>query len=400
MSYPTDNISALMDKMNKAFDTKKYKQSLDISEKLLKIFDEEEYNDDDDIMNVSWIKVCSCFCIASEDNNQDLYTKAQDLCLNFGNNYGWSDSVIYIYMLIDDALGNNISVRHEAIVLMNSDDNDFRTEATALYHKYTDELLDECSFLDSISYDRRKYIYIGKNIQKISGTYQWNDNERVIDCIFTLDKIPSDIVFPLGHPQPGLYVAHPILTDRYYPIERYEETLFMEKVHEFCWLVQCLGATEVSFHSNKGLTVSECMGSSTNTNDAADIYAVNINGGYGKKQKKEQSNNANKQVELVQHFSPIKKFYCPDDLVWLDTDDKWQTLVKQRLQHGGLADYNYKISSSETCQISTIETQEVKANFKYIMCQVDVNYDSNNDLTLSNTEETVWSIHVDFAPME
>ena len=173
MSYPTDNISALMDKMNEAFDTENYKQSLDISETLLKIFDEEEYDDDDDIMNVSWIKVCSCFCIASEDNNQDLYTKAQDLCLNFGNNYGWSDSVIYIYMLIDDALGNDISVRHEAIVLMNSDDNDYRTEATALYHKYTDELLEECSFLDSISYDRRKYIYIGKNIQKISGTYQW-----------------------------------------------------------------------------------------------------------------------------------------------------------------------------------------------------------------------------------
>ena len=113
----------------------------------------------------------------------------------------------------------------------------------------------------------------------------------------------------------------------------------------------------------------------------------------------EHSNNSNKQVELVQHFTPKKPAYCPDDLVWLDTDDKWKTLVKQRLQHGGLADYNYKISSSETCQISAIETKEVKANLNYIMCRVDANYDSDNDLTLSNTEETVWSIHVDFATM-
>ena len=85
-------------------------------------------------------------------------------------------------------------------------------------------------------------------------------------------------MFPLGHPQPGLYVAHPILTDRYYPIERYEEMLFMEKVHEFCWLVQCLGATEVSFHSNKGLSVSECMVSSMNTNGEMDMFAINIKG--------------------------------------------------------------------------------------------------------------------------
>ena len=63
-------------------------------------------------------------------------------------------------------------------------------------------------------------------------------------------------------------------------------------------------------------------------------------------------------------------------------------------------EYTYKISSSETCQMSTNEMDSVKANFEYMMVKVNGSYDVTRDQTFSNNEETEWSIHVEFAPME
>ena len=194
-------------------------------------------------------------------------------------------------------------------------------------------------------------------------------------------------------------MAHPVMTDHYYPMKGVEETLFMEKVREFCWLVQCLGAREVSFHSNKGLSVSQGMESSMNIDAQVGVKGVNVGGGYGNTRKRDDAYTSNQQVELVQNFTPKKRAYCPDDLIWLDLDPAWQMLIKQRLE-GELMEYTYKISSSETCQMSTNEMDSVKANFEYMMVKVNGSYDVTRDQTFSNNEETEWSIHVEFAPME
>ena len=142
-------------------------------------------------------------------------------------------------------------------------------------------------------------------------TSRRNDDERVIDWIFTLDQLPSDMVFPLGRPKPGLYMAHPVLTDHYYPMEIAEEKLFMEKVIEFCWLVQCLGATEVSFHSDKGLSVSQGMESSRTIKADVGVKKVGVGGEYGNTQSSDEDNVIGQKVELIQRFAPQHQAYCP-----------------------------------------------------------------------------------------
>jgi hypothetical protein len=382
----------LVEPINEAFyEQENYKKAYSIANSLL----EKEDMEVGILRYALYMKALSCYYMA---DNKELYNQAKNLYFEYGNKYGWEEEIIYMVMRIDAALDNVLDTRNEAIILMNSDNSDFRKEATELYNITTDNIL-EYSFSDSISYSERKYIYIGQNAQKIGGTYQWYDDQRVIDWIFTLDKLPSDITFPMGRPQAGLYMAHPVNTDHYYPMQTAEETLFMEKVNEFCWLVQCLGATEVSFHSNKGLSVAKGMSTSWNADGEVGVKGVKVGGGYGKSQRQDNTQNSNKQVELVQHFDPKKKAFCPNDLVWLDSDPRWKMLIKQRLE-GEIKDYNYKISSSETCQMSTNETNEVKANFEYMMYKVNANYSSSTDKTFSNTEDTEWSIHVEFAPLE
>ena len=65
-----------------------------------------------------------------------------------------------------------------------------------------------------------------------------------------------------------------------------------------------------------------------------------------------------------------------------------------------MLDYTYKISSSETCQMSSNEKDEVKANFEYMMMKANGSYNSEKDTTFNSSKETEWSIHVEFAPLD
>jgi len=395
--------------MDDAWESKDYEQVIEIADAII-----NEDDIDEDIVRVAtWRKARGYFNYAcqravpnvsflDERNREtlDLFEKSLGCFHDYGNQYGWDDEVIDWIMLIHDLLEELVDARNCAICLLDSENRDIRTKALEVYKSNTNILLEECgAFTESVDYSKRKYVFLGKDIQKIGGTYQWIDDERVIDWIFTLDQRPSDMVFPIGRPQPGLYMAHPVLTNRYYPMETAEEKLFMEKVIEFCWLVQCLGATEVSFHSNKGLSVSQGMESSRTIKADVGVKKVGVGGEYGNTQKYDEGNTLGQKVELVQRFTPQHQAYCPNDLVWLDSDSQWKMLVKQRLE-GGIMEYNYKISSSETCQMSSNETNAVKANFEYMMVKVNGSYDSSLDQTFNHSEETEWSIHVEFASLE
>ena len=411
--YEEYHTQALYDEilspMDDAWESEDYEQVIEIADAILN----EDDMDEDILRLATWRKACGYFNYAiqsvvpnvsfqDERNKQtlDLFEKSKGCFYDYGNQFGWDDEAINWIMEIYECLDEVVSARDCAIYLLGSEDRAIRAKALEAYKSNTNYLLENSgAFTEAVDYSERKYVFLGKDIQKIGGTYQWLDDERMIDWIFTLDQLPSDLVFPLGRPQPGLYMAHPVKTEQYYPMNGVEETLFMEKVREFCWFVQCLGATRVSFHSNKGLSVSQGMGSTMNVEAQVGVKSVNAGGGYGNTRKRDDAYTSNQRVELVQNFAPKKKAYCPDDLIWLDSDPAWQMLLKQRLE-GGIMEYTYKISSSETCQMSTNEMESAKANFEYMMVKANGSYDVTRDQTFSSNEETEWSIHVEFAPME
>lgn len=427
--------------LNENYESENYEEAIAIADEIIK----SEDADEDLIRVAKWQKASCLFLYALQlrDENRswhdDVNEKAKETLSDayyqftfYGNEYGWDDDVLYQQMLIDAIREYLIYARNEAIVLLGSDNMDYKSMAQRIYDDMTKRVInvfskyqnrnwyyeldeemrndkdwvefaeqdaEDSKFTNNQSYERRKYIFIGRDRNQIAGTYQLSDKERLVNWIFTLDQLPPDIEFPLGRPQPGLYMAHPVKTEQYFPMKNAEETLFMEKVREFCWLAQCLGAREVSFHSIKGMSVSEGYGSSMNVEANVGVKGVNLGGGYGNSSRYDESRGFHQQVERVQHFDPKKKAYCPDDLVWLDSDPAWKDLIKQRL-NGNMLDYTYKISSSETCQMSSNEKDDVKANFEYMMVKVNGSYNSEKDSTFSSSKETEWSIHVEFAPLD
>lgn len=429
-------IEKRLELIDNAHESEDYEGAIEIADEIIC----SVYSSEESIREAKWKKAICFFLHALQlkegkywqmKENEKAYAMIMDAYNQFtcyGNEYGWDDDVVYQQMLIDEAIHNVDEARNEAILLLGSMDSDYQSEARRVYDDMTrrlangfnyyrvwydeldeegrqdEELVELCKYdaetnkFTNKSYEERKYIFIGKDIHHIAGTYQLTDKERLVNWIFTLDQLPPDIEFPLGRPQPGLYMAHPVKTEQYFPMKNAEETLFMEKVREFCWLAQCLGAREVSFHSIKGMSVSEGYGTSMNVEANVGVKGVSVGGGYGNSYRYDESRGNRQQVERVQHFDPKKKAYCPDDLVWLDSDPAWKDLIKQRL-NGNMLDYTYKISSSETCQMSSNEKDEVKANFEYMMVKVNGSYNSEKDTTFSSSKETEWSIHVEFAPL-
>lgn len=104
-------------------------------------------------------------------------------------------------------------------------------------------------------------------------------------------------------------------------------------------------------------------------------------------------------MELVQRYSPIKKPFCPEGMVWYDSDPTWQTLVKQRL-NGNILSYVEHVSSIETTTVSSNQLMSLKGSFEYLFAKASGSYDAKTDKTFSKTEEIEWEIDMKFKPLQ
>lgn len=280
---------------------------------------------------------------------------------------------------------------------MESTDFDLKKEAKEQYGQLMENLMqDERLFLD-IDYNERKFIFTVNNDKHISGCQDSSDH---IKWVFPVNRIPDYINFPVGHPQPNtLYIGHPLKPGTYIPFENATEQLFMEKVRELCYLAQCLGAVEIKFKRIKGRDISNTYDSAKDISVNLGIKNLNIGLSGNKVLNKAETSSTKDGVELVQRYSPMEKPFCPEGLVWLDSDPTWQTLVKQRLT-GNILSYIERVSSTETTNVTNSELLSIKGSVEYLSIKASGTYDKKEDKTFSKTEEMEWEIDMQFKPLQ
>lgn len=289
------------------------------------------------------------------------------------------------------------SARNCFIAAMDSEDFDLKKNAKNSYELLTREISrDKNSFLND-DYNKRKFLFTVSNDKQIPGCYDKEDN---VQWIFALGQIPDYINFPIGHPQPNtLYIGHPLKPGVYIPFENATEQLFMEKVRELCYLAQCLGAVEIKFKRIKGLDVSNSEASSVERSGEVGRKFLNVGGSHEVSGSETNTYSSKDGVELVQRYSPIKKPFCPEGMVWYDSDPTWQTLVKQRL-NGNILSYVEHVSSIETTTVSSNQLMSLKGSFEYLFAKASGSYDAKTDKTFSKTEEIEWEIDMQFKPLQ
>ena len=289
---------------------------------------------------------------------------------------------------------NKLQGRQMALAAMESPDFEIKQEAKDIYMNTTKHLP---AYFTQIDYNTRKFIFVLGTEKQLPGCY---DKDGNIQFVFTLNDLPASIQFPVGHPQANtLYIGHPFKPATYLPFENATEQLFMERVHELCYLGQCLGANEIRIKRLRGLDTASSEAKQLDVSGELDVKAVNVGGGFGRNNAAQNSYSSKDGMEMVQTYLPTKQPYCPDDLVWLDSETSWQALVKQRL-NGNILSYSLHLSSSESVSMTSSKVLSVKASFEYLVTKVSGTYDAKTDKTFSKTEEIEWEIDMQFKPLQ
>lgn len=289
---------------------------------------------------------------------------------------------------------NRFQGRQMALAAMESPDFEIKQEAKDIYMNTTKHLP---AYFTQIDYNTRKFIFVLGTEKQLPGCY---DKDGNIQCVFTLNDLPTSIQFPVGHPQANtLYIGHPFKPATYLPFENATEQLFMERVHELCYLGQCLGANEIRIKRLRGLDTASSEAKQLVVSGELDVKAVNVGGSFGRNTAAQNSYSSKDGMEMVQTYLPTKQPYCPDDLVWLDSETSWQALVKQRL-NGNILSYSLHLSSSESVSMTSSKVQSVKASFEYLVTKVSGTYDAKTDKTFSKAEEIEWEIDMQFKPLQ
>jgi hypothetical protein len=245
------------------------------------------------------------------------------------------------------------------------------------------------SFFD-ISYQERKLLM---------PVHGYSDLEQRYITVLHLDDL-QQIKFPSGHPiANNLYVAHPLLQSYYVPFEIYEIEFIKDKVHEFCHLMQCLGATSISIEYHQALEIDSESDRDIFLSANASVKLYSAKGSVHEYKKNRFMERIGQELNLEQKFNPSKAPFVPDNLVWYPQETSWQRLVQQRLQ-GSLTSHIENIVTSKTQVINNESLSEIKAELKVLLADAKLEISEKMSEQLKQHESVVLNIHVEFAPID
>lgn len=332
-----------------------------------------------------------------ENGAQEAFDQALKFCDDDENKF-------FIY-LHKGYVGDNLLLnRNYFIEAMQSKDDEIRRNALKGYDELTEVIVkkannenkEQHNFCNTVEYRKRNLMFIVGNKQQIAGCY---DKDELIPCVFTMDSFPQDINFPVGHPQANtLYLGHPLIPTEYIPFENATEKLFLDKKRELCYLVQCLGAEEIIIQSTKGSDISKGTSKTINASlgGSKELLEASLEGNVSSKTT--ESTKKTDGVELIQQFHPSKYPFCPNDLIWLDSNPSWKSMIKQRLN--GTVYWSETITSAETTSISSSQMQGIKGSMSNLLIKANASLDSSIESTFSKTEEKEIIIKIKFKPID
>ena len=247
------------------------------------------------------------------------------------------------------------------------------------------------NYLEKYEYADRKYIMPLKSIE---GCY--SDKIEV----FLPQKMPKGIMFPSGIAKENqIYIGHPYNKAVYVPLQDMEDTFFVDKIHELCYLLQCLGAEQISITSIVGKSLFELNNSTTNLSGNADIkvFSGKFDASSNSDIKNETTSNNERTINYI--LDPMRSPFVPEGLVWYPMVPEWQRLVKSRIDTNVL-EYSEIVSTSQVRFTSDSEKEELKASARYLWAKANTSIETNVENQFRETTETQWKIEVKFRSLK
>ncbi len=216
--------------------------------------------------------------------------------------------------------------------------------------------------------------------------------------VLTMEQTKK-IEFPIGHPIPNqLYIAKPYTNNFYIPFEDYDLVLLEDRLREFCWLAQSLGATKISIESNKKQSTNEKQNKQLSISGKADVKLASGLLSYFNEKQNERLAQIENSISLNQEFHPTSKPIVPTNLLWYEHEASWQRLVTQRLQ-GGLLNHTERISSNSIELVKASDLTHIKGDFKNLRMKTEGEVEKQTNTMFEKKESVSLEIHIEFAPL-
>ena len=282
---------------------------------------------------------------------------------------------------------------YEALQLFNEGLKNYEAKESSGY--YSEQRSNELytKYLETfqeLPYKDRKVIYVTNSNEKFK-----SDTLTVLQS----NQLP-EITFPAHHPiNNETYIGHPFNHSLYIPIKNYDNELLIDRINEFCYLLQCLGAESITIENTNSDDNSNKTNKQTDVNVNASALKMGAQVDNKNTQKRSSENQISLRIGKNQTFNPSKYPYVPNDLTWLANEAGWQRLVKQRLE-GSLLEHNEFMSSSQSQILNTNEINDLKVDLKAFFVKANVNVKNDLDTEIKNNTSTEWKVQVKFKPID
>ena len=358
-----------------------YKKAFDYFKRAL------EYLDDDDILKPSFFSTMAYNCV--------IPAHARRYCIAAMCNPELIPEMTIVYKENTDRL---LSGMNKSYKLFSDSPEEVEPDWEEKTQEEKESMLStykDSSFVNiTKSYGVSPYIFSTQDEDHLNGCY---DPTNTIFWVFTKNKVPECLTFPNGHPMANtLYIPHPLHPTQYLPMEQAEQMLFMDKVREFCYIAQCLGAKKIEFFTASGQKLSTHTTSDRSFSVSGNFRLHEMSGSYNNKKSRDYSSIDGNEINMNQTFVPDSAPYCPDDIEWYHKEKGWKDLVRQRL-NGDLTHYDFYISSQETTNINESEEKAISIAYNNILMSLKANYKNTQETSIASSQHKTWRISVDFA---
>ncbi|WP_172915771.1 tellurite resistance TerB family protein [Capnocytophaga canimorsus] len=241
-----------------------------------------------------------------------------------------------------------------------------------------------------VDYQDRKIITVSKTESLFKSNHL---------TLLNMGNLPK-IYFPITHPKiDHTYVCHPYKTDSYLPIENYDYELLNDRINEYCYLLQCLGATSITIENSRGESKDTQKHNNTKREAEVGLRANSIKFNSENDKRTGDLSKSTLKIGRNQSFNPTKKPFVPENLVWLANEIGWQRLIDQRMS-GNILEHSEFMSSTQSQVLTNSEISDINAELSILFATIKVGRRKESEQKIETNSEVEWKINVVFKPME
>ena len=154
----------------------------------------------------------------------------------------------------------------------------------------------------------------------------------------------------------------------------------------------------ITIESVKGSSVDSIANSDINFKADAEIKIHSGGGSRNIKTDSENNSKSRNQLSTKQKFTPTKKPYLPESLIWYNHEPEWQQIYQQRM-NGNLDSYSISTKNQFSQFNKENEFEKIKAEYENLIVKVGAEFTKKISKQFQEEGFTEWKIEVDFTPV-